>query len=89
MKIEYEFLQSDLDDRKILIQMRGMIEKEINKLSDFARNDLIYRLNALRGSIVSMENKWLQTQQERMTNTLCSALNVDREDLGDEDWHDD
>jgi len=89
MFIDIEILESDLQDRNILIEMRAEVEEKITKLSDYARNNLGQQLNWIRGDIERTESKWLEWQKERAINKLAEALNVGREKFGDREWRDD
>jgi hypothetical protein len=87
MKYEFEILDKDLADRELLIGMRVLVEAEIEKLSDYARNGLLHKINDLRGALEYMENGWLFVQRDRALNKLSEVLNVSRIDLGKE-YHD-
>lgn len=89
MKFEFEILDKDLDDRKIIIEMRSDIEKRMEMLSEFSKNNLPNQMNHLRGAVEQMENGWLRWQRERALNKLSEVLNVDRKKMGDREWHDD
>lgn len=89
MKFEIEILDKDLEDRAIIIGLRSLIEEKIQTLSDFSKNNLVKELNGLRGNIEWVENAWLKWQRERALNKLSEVLNVDRQRLGDRQWHDD
>lgn len=89
MKLELEILDSDLEDRKVIIEMRSALEERIEKLSEFSRNNLVNEINRLRGQIEWLENGWLKWQRERVLNKFSEAMNIDRQKLGDRDWHDD
>ena len=89
MKFELEIFDQDLQDRALVIGMRDLIEGEIEKLSDFSRNNLVNQVNFLRGALEQLENRWLYWQKERLLNQLSQVLNVDRAALGDKCWCDD
>lgn len=89
MKFEIEILDKDLEDRKVIIEMRAALEERIEKLSEFSRNNLVNQINYLRGSVEQVENGWLKWQRERALNKLSEVLNVERAALGDRCWHDD
>lgn len=89
MNFEFEVFDDDLRDRELIIEMRAILESQIDKLGEFSKNNLVNQLNYLRSSIESVENKWLFWQRERILNKLSEVLNVDRSKLGDKCWHDD
>jgi hypothetical protein len=89
VKFEVEILDTDLRDRKVIIEMRSMVEKKMEELSDFARNNLPNEMNHLRSALEQVENQWLSWQRIRALNQLSLVLNVNRERFGDREWHDD
>lgn len=89
MKFELEILDSDLEDRKKIIELRALFEIKIKQFSGFAQNNLVNEFNRIRGDIEWLENTWIKWQRERALNKLSEVLNVDRDKLGDRDWHDD
>lgn len=89
MKFEFEINDKDLEDRNFIIGMRVIIEEEIEKLSEFSRNNLPNEINHLRSALENVENGWLKWQRVRALNKLSEVLNVDRNRFGDREWHDD
>ncbi len=88
MIFEFEIIEKDLQDRAILIEMRRLVEEQIEKLSEFSKNNLPNEINHFRGAVESLENRWLFWQRERILNKLSEVLNADRKKFGDREWCD-
>jgi hypothetical protein len=88
MKFELEILDCDLEDRKKIIKIRSCVEEVLETFSDYAKSSLADEVNRLRGSIERVENEWIELQRRRFMNKLSEVLNVERDKLGDQEWHD-
>ena len=89
MKYEFEILDSDLEDRKRIIEMKEEIRKRIDGLSQYGQNTMSDPLIRLKRELEYCENAWLSTQRERAINKLSEVLNVDRVFLGERYWRED
>jgi hypothetical protein len=89
MKFEFEIFDSDIEDRKKIIEMKEEIRKRIDELSDFGKNTMGRGLVALRERLEYCENEWLQCQRDKAMNRLSEVLNVDRASLKEKYWRED
>ena len=83
MKFEFEILDSDLEDRRKIIEMRREIVRRIGELSEFGTNTLVSSLERLMQELEYVEDKWVLTQRTRVGNKLSEVLNLDRPDMSD------
>lgn len=83
MKFEFEILESDLEDRKKIIEMKELIKDRIQDLSGFGQSTMSDSLVRLQNNLEFAENEWLFCQRNRIVNKLSEFLNVDRERLNE------
>jgi hypothetical protein len=88
MKFEFEILDTDLEDRNKIIEMKVEVLRRINQLSEFGQNTMSDSLVRLKNDLEFAENEWLFCQRDRVVNKLSEALNVGRERLGERYWDD-
>lgn len=86
MKFEFEILDTDLEDRKKIIEMKEELRARIDALSKFGQNTMSDALVRLKQDIEFAESEWLFCQRDRMINRLSEVLNVDRGRMGERYW---
>lgn len=89
MKYEFEILDSDLEDRRRVIEMKEDLRRRIDSLSQFGQNTMAESLLRLKKDLEWCETEWLFCQRERAINKLSEVLNVERKDLGERYWRED
>lgn len=83
MKLDIEVNERDLEDWKVIIEMKGVIEHQLAKLSDYSKRNLDPQISQLREQMEWLETGWLFCQKERALTKLSEVLNVRRERFTD------
>lgn len=86
MKYLFEILDSDLEDRKKIIQMKESLLDKIEELTEFGQNTMRVSLERVKDNLEWCENEWLRCQREKAVNRLSEILNIDRDRLGEKYW---
>ncbi len=79
MKFEYEILEADLEDRKILSVLSATLKSGFELLSEFGKNTLQERIIDLQIKFEALENEWLHAQRARVLNKFSETLNESRQ----------
>lgn len=83
MKIEFEILETDIQDRSKIIEMKEELKRRIEGISDFGQSTMSDALVRIKNDLEFAENEWLFCQRNRLVNKLSEVLNVDRIRLGE------
>lgn len=86
MQLEIEILDTDLADRKVLVELRIALLDKMDQLSNFGKNTIFRELDILRDNIERCELGWIKCQKERTLTKLSEYLNISRAELGDRCW---
>lgn len=89
MKFEFEVFETDLEDRKKIIEMKEELNRRMLDLSKFGQNTMSDSMVRLLNNLEYAENEWLFCQRDKVVNKLSEMLNVDRKRFDEKYWHDD
>lgn len=85
MKFEFEILEKDLEDRRILEEMRTHLNNLLASLSQYGKNTMIKGIDRIINNIEFAQAEWLLEQKQRVFNLLTTKLNIPKEQWGIDD----
>jgi len=81
MKIEIDVRDADIQDKKILEDLKASFEAQISQLSDFAKQRIAHEIEQARVRLCVLSDKWGNVLCERAQEELNKVLKIEKKGI--------